>query len=73
MEILNDADRQSAVYKKIKKYLEERHETLRKQNDNPKNDVVDTAFIRGRIREISRLLGEAEPKEIKTKRDPIAQ
>lgn len=73
MEILNDADRQSAVWKKIKKHLEERRETLRKQNDSPKLSAEETAFLRGRIREIGKLLGEAEPKEIKTKRDTIPQ
>ncbi len=71
MEILNDTDRQSAVWKKIKKHLEERRELLRKQNDNPNLDFEKTALLRGGIREIGKLLGEAEPVKLKTTRDDV--
>ncbi|PPD48369.1 MAG: hypothetical protein CTY14_02080 [Methylotenera sp.] len=53
--LLNAAEKQTALWIKIKAHLEARLETCRKQNDGDA-DAVQTAKMRGRILEIKSFL-----------------
>lgn len=53
--ILNSAEKQTALWAKIKAHLESRLETCRKQNDGDA-DATQTAKMRGRILEIKGFL-----------------
>ena len=48
-------DAQNPLWQKLKPYLEERLENLRKMNDGDHNDL-GTANLRGRIAEVKALL-----------------
>jgi hypothetical protein len=55
-------DRDSALFKKIRDNLAERLEYLREKNDSELLDAVQTASMRGQIKEIKRRLKEmSEP------------
>lgn len=58
--ILEPHEYTSAVWLKIKEYLEERLEMLRRKNDNSMTDV-ETEKLRGRIQEVKNLLGQEDP------------
>ena len=51
----------SPLWRSIEKELQVHLENLRAQNDNPNKDADQTAFLRGRIAEVKRLLNIAEP------------
>ena len=59
---LNEVERQSAVWKKIEAYLNERLEICRKKNDGDLGEL-ETARLRGEIKAIKnlRLIGETLP------------
>lgn len=61
--VLTEQDRHSACWLKLKAYYEERLALLRVQNDADLNDM-DTAKLRGRIKEIRALLGLGEDKPV---------
>ena len=48
-------ERESHLWQSIKGHLQERLEVLRSRNDKPQ-DEIDTALIRGQIKEIKNLL-----------------
>ena len=48
-------ERESHLWQSIKGHLQERLEVLRSKNDKPQ-DEIDTALIRGQIKEIKNLL-----------------
>lgn len=48
-------ERESPLWKKIEKYLQDRIETHRRKNDND-HDQLKTATLRGEIRECKALL-----------------
>ncbi len=52
---LSEYEKQSAVWVKVSKYLTERLDTLRLQNDGDRTSI-ETARLRGRIAEIKTLL-----------------
>lgn len=58
--LLNTAEKQTALWIKIKAHLEARLETCRKQNDGDA-DAVQTAKMRGRILEIKSFFGAGKP------------
>lgn len=53
--MLNDLERKSELWLKLKKHYEERLAQMRRKNDNDLNER-DTAELRGRIKEIKELL-----------------
>jgi len=53
--LLSVNDRTSAVWQKLKPYLEKRLETLRRKNDSDKSQE-QTAKLRGQIAEVNHLL-----------------
>lgn len=53
--LLNEFDKQSALWKKLRKHVEERLAAMRARNDSNK-DETETARLRGRIAECKRLL-----------------
>jgi len=57
--VLSTADRQSALWLKLAKHVENRILTLRKQNDADQPESK-TALLRGRIAELKALLALAE-------------
>lgn len=57
--ILADHEKDSPVWIKIKAHLESRIALLRLQNDS-NMDEIDTATIRGQIRECKALLAQAD-------------
>ena len=48
-------ERNSATWATIRKYLDERLDVVRRQNDNAL-DPTETATLRGRIQEVKRLI-----------------
>lgn len=58
--LLNAAEKQTALWAKIKAHLEAKLETCRKQNDGDA-DAVQTAKMRGRILEIKSFLALENP------------
>lgn len=56
---LNDVERQSALWKKLEAYLQERLQTCRKKNDGDLGEL-ETARLRGEIRAIKQLLAVGE-------------
>lgn len=52
---LNDVERDSVVWEKIEAHYRQRLDELRQQNDSSL-DGIKTAELRGRIREVKRLL-----------------
>ena len=48
-------ERESHLWQSIRGHLQERLEVLRSRNDKPQ-DEIDTALIRGQIKEIKNLL-----------------
>lgn len=70
--LLDDIERQSAVWKKIKQHLEQRLAALREKNDKPTLDAERTAFIRGQIRELKNLAAlDLKPAPQKDADDPF--
>lgn len=61
--VLNELDRNSATWSKVKKYCEARIAALRARNDNDL-DEQKTSRIRGSISELKHLmtLGDQQPK-----------
>ncbi len=53
---MSDADKQSGQWSRLAEHLENRLDDLRRQNDDPQKTDVETAFIRGRISEVKRLI-----------------
>ncbi len=60
---LSESEKQSGQWGRLSLHLEERLDALRKQNDDPGKTEADTAFLRGQIAEIKRLieLGKTRP------------
>lgn len=58
--LLNAAEKQTALWVKIKAHLESRLEICRKQNDGDA-DAVQTAKMRGRILELKSFLALENP------------
>lgn len=54
--LIDEFDRTSAVWKKLKPFLEARLESLRKMNDSPKRGADVTAYLRGQIAELKVLI-----------------
>ena len=54
-------DLNSPTWFRLRKYLEDRRQELRVQNDSPTLDERKTAEKRGRIAEITELLDSANP------------
>lgn len=63
--VLNEHDRQSALWKKLQAHLEARLQQMRERNDSA-IDVVRTAKLRGRIAEIKYLLSLDEEQPIES-------
>ena len=61
--MLDLTDIQSATWQKTRAHIQARIDLLRKQNDNDA-DQESTAKLRGRIAELKKLLGTAEPKRV---------
>ena len=61
--MLDLTDIQSATWQKMRAHIQARIDLLRKQNDNDA-DQESTAKLRGRIAELKKLLGTAEPKRV---------
>lgn len=59
--VLDEMERQSALWKRLKAHLESRLAKKRVQNDNAKLGEVQTARQRGRIAEIKYLLALDKP------------
>jgi hypothetical protein len=59
--ILTESELSSPVWDKIKKHYEARIQTLRAENDKNMNDI-ETATLRGRIREAKLVLDLGNPK-----------
>lgn len=57
---LTELEAASAVWTRLRAYLEERLQTLRETNDNDL-DQVQTARLRGEIRTIKQLLDVGQP------------
>ena len=53
---MNLEDLRSLVWRKFNDELRDRLADLRRQNDSPSNDEIQTAVIRGRIAEVKRIL-----------------
>lgn len=53
---LTVSDKQSVTWLRLKALLEQRLDELRRENDRDLN-ADDTAMVRGRIKEVKRLLG----------------
>ena len=53
--LMTQAERNSALWRKLRKNLEQRLDTLRAQNDGDKDERA-TAMLRGRIAEVKTLL-----------------
>lgn len=60
MPILDNMERSTSAWLRVKEHIEKRIETLRKQNDSDKPDLA-TAKLRGRIAELKELLAAVEP------------
>lgn len=60
-EVLNDTDRQSAAWQKLKAHLEAELVRLRRKNDADLPDIA-TARLRGQIAQTKYLLGLGEAK-----------
>ncbi len=60
---LDERDRASDTYKKVSDYLESRLMSHREKNDTATLSEVDTALLRGQIREIKNLLAALQPKK----------
>lgn len=54
-------DLQSPTWTKLRRHLEARRETLRRKNDNPNLDSVQTALLRGELRAVLNLLALGSP------------
>ncbi len=54
-DLLTAGDRQSALWRKLRKHLEQRLQDLRKKNDGNLSELA-TAALRGEIRAIKRML-----------------
>jgi transcription termination factor NusB len=61
---LEPHEAQTALWKKIKTYLDERLDMHRRKNDNKSLDATDTALLRGRIAELKVLLDLDKPSSI---------
>lgn len=59
--LLNDAERRSALWRKIARHIEARTQELRGNNDAISLDERSTAVIRGRIDELKNLLALGDP------------
>lgn len=53
---LQAVDLQSSTWNKLQEYYLERLNNLRAKNDNANLDPIDTAVLRGRIKEIKMML-----------------
>jgi hypothetical protein len=63
---LNRDERYSALWKKLTKHLAERIDEARRKNDSDLNEI-ETATLRGRIKELSYLVSlgnESEPENV---------
>lgn len=65
--MLNKAEQDSAVWQKLKAFIEEEIERMRALNDTHRSEI-DTATLRGEIKFAKRLLSKAEPKPLNTTR-----
>ena len=54
--VLDDHEFQSGVWKKLQAYLEEELAERRSHNDSRSLDAVETAFVRGQIEHIKKML-----------------
>lgn len=59
--VLNQADRDSGLWQRLKKHLEHRRDVLRKKNDSPLLDERATAEVRGRLAQLKELLALDSP------------
>ena len=57
--IINDTEKGQPLWAKINKHLEDRLDTLRRQNDGDLTEV-ETARLRGCIQEVKALMGADE-------------
>lgn len=58
---LNENDQQSATWKKLEKYLQDRLETLRAENDRTRG-AKETEKLRGKIAAVKELLALGKPR-----------
>ena len=61
--ILSDAERHSALWKKLSEHLAERMAVMRQKNDSDL-DALDTARLRGRIQAYKELIALGNPSPI---------
>lgn len=59
--VLNQADRNSGLWRRLIRHLNDRRDTLRRQNDAFTLDAQQTAVVRGRIAELTELLALEDP------------
>lgn len=59
--VLNQADRDSGLWQRLKQHLESERDLLRRKNDSPLLDDRTTAVTRGRIAQLNELLALDSP------------
>ena len=59
--VLNEAEAQSPLWRKVKAHLEARLAMLREMNDSPKRNAEATALLRGAIKEVKNLAALDKP------------
>lgn len=68
--LISQNETNNHVWLKLVEHYNKRLNTLRRQNDNIDLGAVETAILRGRIKEIERFLGHSKPLQ-KTTPEPI--
>lgn len=70
--VLDKADAISPVWHKLKTHLEAQLLALRKRNDNPRLDPIETAALRGEIKAVLNLLtlGNQDPADAANEDEP---
>lgn len=59
--ILDPFERDSALWKRLEKHMNERLNTLRSKNDSKNLTDLETAYLRGEINQIKAFLALANP------------